>query len=397
MNVLLTCIGRRGYLIEFFKAALKGKGKVIVCDSSVDSPSLKHADIACLVPPCDHPSYAEVLREICIEEEVRVLVPAFEPELLILSQRQTLFRAIGTTILVSSPSIVQTCYDKFAAAEFLNQRGILAPVSYSTLPSAREALACGSLTFPVMLKPRFGVSSQGCEIVHDVTELVLAYRLLEKRLARDCPGDRNQCILIQNCLEGQEYGLDVVNDLEGRYVTTFVRCKHRMRAGMTDRATTLEDSRFEELGRKLGEGLRHIGILDCDVFLARGELWVIDLNPRIGGGYPFSHRAGANFPSALIAWLEGSVPDAQWLQPRPNVTASRSDIIETVEPLPSVGDSCRQRSGCEWSDGDGAPLFDAHLLNPPGPPVSGDGEALSALVSGNGALLEVQPDKDHLY
>lgn len=183
----------------------------------------------------------------------------------------------------------------------------------------------------MMLKARFGVSSLGCEIVRDETELVLAHELLERRLVGNCPGNPNQGILIQNYLEGQEYGLDVVNDLEGRYVATFIRCKHRMRAGMTDRATTLEDSRFEKLGRKLGEELRHIGILDCDVFLSGGEIWVLDLNPRIGGGYPFSHKAGADFPSTLVAWLEGGVPDPDWLRPRPNIMSSRGDVIEIVE------------------------------------------------------------------
>jgi carbamoyl-phosphate synthase large subunit len=333
MNVLLTCIGRRGYLIDFFKAALKGEGKVIVCDSRMDSPSLKQADMACQVPPLHDPSYPEALKQICIEQRITVLIPSFEPELLILSRELGAFCEIGTTVLVSKPSIVQTCYDKLAAGEFLSRCGILALESYSTLRQAREALACGKLAFPLMLKPRFGVSSQGCEIVNDYAELALAYRLLQRRLTRDCSSVSTGGILIQNCLEGQEYGLDVVNDLEGRYVTTFVRCKHRMRAGMTDRATTLIEPRFEELGRKLGEGLGHVGILDCDVFLSRGELWVLDLNPRIGGGYPFSHAAGADFPSALIAWLKGGVPRAEWLRPRPDVTAARKDVIEVVDPV----------------------------------------------------------------
>jgi len=46
------------------------------------------------------------------------------------------------------------------------------------------------------------------------------------------------------------------------------------------------------------------------------------INPRIGGGYPFSHIAGANLPAALIAWANGQQPDAAWFRIGPNVAAS---------------------------------------------------------------------------
>jgi hypothetical protein len=52
---------------------------------------------------------------------------------------------------------------------------------------------------------------------------------------------------------------------------------------------------------------------------------VIDLNPRIAGGYPFSHVAGANLPAALIAWLNGEHANPKCFQIQPNLTVSRTD------------------------------------------------------------------------
>jgi len=121
--------------------------------------------------------------------------------------------------------------------------------------------------------------------------------------------------------------MDVVNDLNGNYVCTFIKRKIRMRAGQTDQAVTVRDDRLEMIGQIIGERLGHIGLLDCDAFITKHGCYVIDTNPRIGGGYPFSHIAGANLPAALIAWANGQPPDPAWFGIEPNVAASRCESL----------------------------------------------------------------------
>src|SRR5690606_10426320 len=118
----------------------------------------------------------------------------------------------------------------------------------------------------------------------------------------------------QERLNSPEYGLDVINDLQGRYVTTFARRKLAMRAGETDRAVTIADERFTKAGARIGTTLRHVGNLDCDVFLREEEPVVLEMNPRFGGGYPFSHAAGAHVPAALVAWASKRDIDPSWLK-----------------------------------------------------------------------------------
>jgi len=121
--------------------------------------------------------------------------------------------------------------------------------------------------------------------------------------------------------------LDIVNDLDGNYATTFVKRKLAMRAGETDRAITVDSEQLQELGQLIGGKLCHIGNLDCDVFVREGICYVLELNPRFGGGYPFSQVAGANIPAALIAWADGKEPDPSWLKVMPNVMASKCDRL----------------------------------------------------------------------
>jgi carbamoyl-phosphate synthase large subunit len=81
----------------------------------------------------------------------------------------------------------------------------------------------------------------------------------------------------------------------------------------------------------IGEQLGHVGVLDCDLFASDQGYSVIDLNPRIGGGYPFSHVAGANVPAALISWINGEQPDPKCFQIRPNLAIARCDEYVAID------------------------------------------------------------------
>jgi len=125
--------------------------------------------------------------------------------------------------------------------------------------------------------------------------------------------------LIQKRLCGQEYGLDIVNDLEGHYVCTFVKRKLAMRARRNGSRNYYRSDWLEGIGGVIGRKLGHIGVLDCDAIVIRDKCYVLDMNPRFGGGYPFSHIAGANLPAALLAWANREQPQADWLRVEPNI------------------------------------------------------------------------------
>ena len=336
-NVLFTCAGRRIFAVRAFQQALNNCGRVFACDASPDAPALQVADKGFVVPLADADNYLDVLLTICREQRVRLLIPAVEPELPLLAAHRARFLKIGTLPLVSSPEIVAICYDKLETATFLDRCGLAAPRTYVQLEAAQEALSRGEITFPLVVKPRWGVSSIGLAFAEDDQELDFAFKTAEKQIARSflaqastaAPGG---CVLIQERLSGEEYGLDIVNDLNGRHVCTFAKRKLRMRAGQTDRAVTVKDERLEKLGQTIGENLGHVGILDCDLFVSEQGCRVIDLNPRIGGGYPFSHIAGANYPAALIAWMNGEQADPKFFQIQPHVTVSRCDEYVLVGP-----------------------------------------------------------------
>ena len=56
----------------------------------------------------------------------------------------------------------------------------------------------------------------------------------------------DECVLIQQSLKGQEYGIDVINDLEGNYQNTVIRQKYAMRSGETDAAIIVNNEKIKE-------------------------------------------------------------------------------------------------------------------------------------------------------
>jgi carbamoyl-phosphate synthase large subunit len=326
INTLLTSAGRRNYLVEYFQEALRGQGKVFAADAKSSAPALQEADGIFLVPPIGHKHYLDALLEFCQQEEIALLIPLNDLELPHLAAARARFAEVGTTVVVSAPEVIGRCFDKWETYRFLRAEGVLTPQTYLSLQDAQEALAQGTLSFPLVLKPRWGSASIGIEFPQDEDELELSYALSQRRLARTALsgiGDPDQALLIQEFVVGDEYGLDIVNDLAGSYVTTFVKQKLGMRAGETDSAVTVAHEPLRALGETLGRSLGHLGNLDCDVFLNEAGAWVLELNPRFGGGYPFSHVAGANLPAALIAWARGEAPDPRWLRPEVGVISSK--------------------------------------------------------------------------
>jgi carbamoyl-phosphate synthase large subunit len=335
MNVMLTCAGRRHYLVQFFREALGNQGKVFAGDATLEAPALQAADESFLLPPIKHSDYFDKLLNICQQKQVRLIIPLNDLELPYLARQRDRFLEIGTIPVVSAPEVIDICFDKFATFEFLQKLGISAPKTYLSLEEAREAIAQGEISFPLVVKPRWGSASIGIEYPEDDEELELAYRFVKKLLGKSflaevSSSDPERCILIQERLTGQEHGLDIINDLEGSYITTFVKRKLTMRAGETDRAVTVKSEEMKQLGEKIGRKLGHIGNLDCDVIVGQEGWCVLELNPRFGGGYPFSQMAGANIPAALIAWANGGEVDPHWLRVQENIASSKCDRLVTV-------------------------------------------------------------------
>lgn len=335
MNILFTCAGRRNYLLNFFKEELNGDGLIMAADMQMTAPAMAVADRKFVVEAVYAEGYIDSLLKICVENNVNALISLNDLELPLLSERKPDFMEIGTNVIVADMPAIDIAFDKMKTVEFANSIGISTPKTFSNFNEAIRALEKGILVFPLVVKPRWGSASIGLEFPTNQEELELAYRLLSLRLGRTMlaeasKSDLENAILIQEKIDGIEYGVDVLNDFEGRTQQVFVKEKLAMRAGETDKSALRNKPQIEEIGIRIGNALKHIGNLDCDVFEKDGTYYLLELNPRFGGGYPFTHYSGGNYVKALISWLKGDMINFSSFQRKYDVIFSKCDSLITV-------------------------------------------------------------------
>lgn len=333
MNILLTSVGRRGYMVRYFKEALGNEGKVFAANSDVMSPAFCRADDAVVTPLIYDQEYIPFLKRYCQEQQVGLLISLFDIDLPILAAHKEEFREIGVNILVSDKHIIDICNDKWKTFLFLKERGFFVPGTYLEISAVMGKIKKGEMSFPLILKPRWGMGSIGVAKAEDEEELIFLQKRIKREIREsylkyESEEDYEKCVLIQEYILGQEYGFDIINDLQGKYRNTVIKKKYALRSGETDCAVTTGWEKGRQDAERLARQLKHIGILDVDVFESGGVPYIIDMNARFGGGYPFSHLAGINLPKAMLDWASGRETEEKNLQWKVGVTGHKD--IEVI-------------------------------------------------------------------
>ncbi|MGN0028110.1 MAG: carbamoyl phosphate synthase-like protein, partial [Clostridium sp.] len=77
MNILITSVGRRSYLVNYFKEALGEKGEIHVANSSSVSPAFQYADKSVVTPLIYDDNYIPFLKKYCIENNIDAIISLF--------------------------------------------------------------------------------------------------------------------------------------------------------------------------------------------------------------------------------------------------------------------------------------------------------------------------------
>jgi carbamoyl-phosphate synthase large subunit len=295
MNLLFSCIGRRGYIADYMRHHLNSNDKIVGTSNSMWTAGFKDVDLPVVLPDIASSEYIPTLLNLCKQQEIDALLSFFDPDVDKLSRHLDDFRALGIKPIIPSFEVSDICFDKNHTFQFLRDQGFNTPLTYVDIDEAFRAIRNATLKYPVIVKPRRGFGSQNLYSANNQKELEVFFHI-----APD--------MVIQEKLVGDQYDYDLITDFQGQVLAVVPWQKLSSRAGEVDRAVTSNEPRLMDLGVKLGQtlgDLGHVGPLDADLFVQEDRIYILEMNPRFGGGYPISHIAGADFPSLIVKMIRG--------------------------------------------------------------------------------------------
>jgi len=294
MNILFSCIGKRGYIADYFREACDDNSTFIGTSSSPWTPGFHSCDKSYVVPPYrDRDAYKREMLSICRDEKVDALISFMDEDVAVLASFRDELLDLGVSPVIPPSDIANLCLDKWDAHCFFLENGFRTARTYLDISSCLKDVESGALDFPLFLKPRFGFGSGNNFKVRNRGELKILF---------EYQGD----MLIQETLSGECYNVDLLCDKDSRLLSIIPWRKFQSRMGETEQAMTVEFPELLHITEKLVHALNgHVGPMDIDYFVKDGKVSILEMNPRFGGGYPVSHLAGGEFPKKIIEDIRG--------------------------------------------------------------------------------------------
>jgi carbamoyl-phosphate synthase large subunit len=299
-GVLLTGVGKRYDIVSAFAQHTT----VVAADPNPLAPAQYAAHYRRAVPRIDDPGYVPALRALCDEFGLGAVVPLTDLDLEVLAHAR---REGVLPALVPAPEIARATFDKYEAHLLLERLGLPSPPT--VLPGEEVA------HYPVTVKPRQG---SGARSIHRADDAAAAAFFV---------GYVKEPVMIQWWMDGPEFSIDCLCDLDGRCLNAIPRTMLESRGGESIKGTVIDDPELIDLGRRVVEALGVRGPCTVQVFRDKEiGLGLTDVNTRFGGAFPapmYAALPGRTYPELIVRMAAGERIEPHVGEFRAGVTFTR--------------------------------------------------------------------------
>ncbi len=208
---------------------------------------------------------------------------------------------MGVKILGTAETDMDRAEDRELFDEALENCGIPRPKG-GTVFTAEEAIkVANELKYPVLVRPSYVLGGQGMAIAYDDNE-VREFITEINKIAQEHP------ILVDKYMLGKEVEVDAIFDGEDILIPGIM--EHLERAGIhsgdsisvypTQHINIENQKTIIEYTKKIAKELNVIGVLNIQFIINRGNVYIIEVNPRSSRTVPYISKV-TNLPVIDIA------------------------------------------------------------------------------------------------
>lgn len=291
--------------------------RVIGIDMHYDPTLESLYDAIYEVPQASDEHYIDRIMDICIKENVDVVLPFMSAELIPLLDRLEDLEKVGVKAAVGDRHSIEITTNKFRFYAFLKEQGLKVPKfaiirKASDLKSACEAV--GYPEFPVCVKATELSGSRGIRMI-DKTKSRFDILFNEKPNSffttfEDLQDTLNESdempeMMAMEYLPGEEGSVDLIAD-NGKIVYMAYRESNVNLHSIPQEATLVYNEEAYQIAREVVKSLCMTGSADFDFKYDRnGHPVLMEINPRIAATMQIFKEGGLNLPYLRIKQLLG--------------------------------------------------------------------------------------------
>lgn len=240
--------------------------------------------------------------------------------------------AIGANISGTTAKVIDLAEDRELFSDFINKLGLKQPENGTVFKKDKALAVANRIGYPVLVRPSFVLGGRGMKTVYSDDELK-QYMDEAVAVSNDAP------VLIDKFLDNAiELDVDAICDGKDVYVGSVMQ--HIEEAGIHsgDSACSLppvsiSDELQEEVKKQTADialGLGVIGLMNIQYAIYKGEIYLIEVNPRASRTVPFVSKA-TGVPLAKVAtrvMIQGDLKEALKFYDTFNVVNFDKKIME---------------------------------------------------------------------
>ncbi len=238
---------------------------LFVCDANPLSVSFySYADHFEIIPMARDTSFVPSMLDFCKKNNISLLIPAVDEELAVLSKHKKDFEKLGVRLVISDFDVLMTCFNKWQFSEFMTKNNFLIPHTYQDV----EAIKLGT---KLILKPKEGRGSTGIYLIEDQEDLNYAKK-------------KSSNYIIQDYIEGTEYTVDTLSDMNGNFIYGCPRERVATDSGISTIGRTIKDTEVIKIIENLFNKLGIKGPANIQYIKNKDKYYFLEINPRLSGG-----------------------------------------------------------------------------------------------------------------